>query len=46
MHHTMGYQIAKRRHEELLREAETNRRVKALRTTVNRRAGKRGTSHG
>ena len=46
MQQMMNYELWKQRHEELLREAETNRRVKALRTTVNRRAGKRGTSHG
>jgi hypothetical protein len=46
MHLMMGYRFAKQRHEELLREAEMNRRVKALRTTGNRRAGQRGTRHG
>jgi hypothetical protein len=40
MHHLMGYQFAKQRHSELLREAERNRQVKALRTTGSRRAGR------
>jgi hypothetical protein len=46
MQQMMGYQIAKQRHEELLREAEMNRRARALRTTGNRRADQRGTRHG
>jgi len=37
----MDYQIWKLRHEELLREAEMNRRVKALWATGKRRAGRR-----
>ena len=41
MHHMMGYQIAKQRHEELLREAEMNRQVRALLATGKRRAGRR-----
>ncbi len=41
MQQMMGYQIWKQRHEELLREAEMNRQVRALRTTGNRHAGRR-----
>ena len=37
----MDFQFAKKRHEELLREAEMNRRVKALRATGKRRTGRR-----
>ena len=37
----MDFQFVKKRHEELLREAEMNRRVKALRATGKRRAGRR-----
>jgi len=37
----MDFQFAKKRHEELLREAEMNRRVKALRATGKRRASRR-----
>jgi hypothetical protein len=37
----MDFQFAKKRHEELLREAEMNRRVKALRATGKRSAGRR-----
>ena len=41
MQQMMDFQFAKKRHEELLREAEMNRRVKALRATGKRRAGRR-----
>ena len=34
----MDFQFAKQRHEELLREAELGRQVKALRVTGKRRA--------
>ena len=37
----MDFQFVKKRHEELLREAEMSRRVKALRATGKRRAGRR-----
>ena len=40
MQQMMDFQFAKKRHEELLREAEMNRRVKALRATGKRRAGR------
>ena len=41
MQQMMDFQFAKKRHEELLREADMNRRVKALRATGERRAGRR-----
>jgi len=41
MQQMMDFQFVKKRHEELLREAEMNRRVKALRATGKRRAGRR-----
>ena len=41
MHEMMSLELLKQRHEELLREAEMNRRVKALRATGKRRAGRR-----
>ena len=37
----MDFQFVKKRHEELLPKAEMNRRVKALRATGKRRAGRR-----
>jgi hypothetical protein len=37
----MDFQFAKKRHEELLREAEINRQARALRATGKRRAGRR-----
>jgi len=37
----MDYRIWRQRHEELLREAEMNRRAKALRATRKRREGRR-----
>lgn len=40
MQHMMDFQFAKQRHEELLREAEMNRQVKAMRATGKRRAGR------
>ncbi|MDQ5830315.1 MAG: hypothetical protein M3324_10760 [Actinomycetota bacterium] len=41
MQQMMDYQIWKQRHEELLREAEMNRQVRALLATGKRRAGRR-----
>ena len=41
MRHTMDYQIWKQRHEELLREAEMNRQVRALLATGKRHADRR-----
>jgi hypothetical protein len=40
MQQMMVYQIWKQRREELLREAEMNRQVKAVRATGKRRAGR------
>ena len=40
MQQMMDFQFAKQRHEELLREAEMNRQVKAVRATGKRRAGR------
>ena len=40
MQQMMYFQFAKQRHEELLREAEMNRQVKAMRATGKRRAGR------
>ena len=40
MQQMMDFQFAKQRHKELLREAEINRQVKALRATGIRRAGR------
>ncbi len=37
----MDYRIWRERHEELLREAETNRQARALRATRKRREGRR-----
>jgi hypothetical protein len=41
MHEMMSLELAKQRREELLREAELNRRAKALRATRKRRDGRR-----
>ena len=41
MHEMMGLEFAKRRREELLREAELSRQAKALRATRKRRDGRR-----
>ncbi len=41
MQQMMDYQIWKQRHEELLREAEIYRQVRALLATSKRRAGRR-----
>jgi hypothetical protein len=41
MQQMMDYQLRKQRREELLREAEMNRQIKALRATGKRRAGRR-----
>jgi len=41
MQQMMDYQLWKQRREELLREAEMNRQIKALRATGKRRAGRR-----
>ncbi len=41
MHEMMSLELAKQRREELLREAEFNRRAKALRATRKRRDGRR-----
>jgi hypothetical protein len=41
MQQMMDFQFAKKRHEELLRDAEMNRWIKALRATGKRRAGRR-----
>jgi hypothetical protein len=41
MQSMMDFQFVKKRHEELLREAEMNRRVKALRATGKGGAGRR-----
>ena len=43
MHDSIGLELAKQRHEELLREAEMNRRARALRATRKRREGWRST---
>jgi hypothetical protein len=40
MQQMMDFQFARQRHEELLREAEMNRQVKALLATGKRRAGR------
>ncbi len=40
MQQMLDFQFAKKRHEELLREAEMNRRARALRTTGNRQAAR------
>ena len=40
MQQMMDYQLRKQRREELLREAEMNRQIKALRATGKRRAGR------
>ncbi len=40
MHNMMSWELAKQRHEELLREAEMNRRARALRATRRRCAGR------
>jgi hypothetical protein len=39
MHDLIRLELAKQRHEELLREAEMNRRARALRATRKRREG-------
>ena len=41
MQQMMDFQFAKKRHEELLRDAEMNRWIKALRATGKRGAGRR-----
>ena len=41
MHDMMSWELAKQRHEELLREAEMNRRARALRAARKRREGRR-----
>ena len=41
MQQMMDFQFAKKRHEELLREAEMNRQARALRATGKRGAGRR-----
>ncbi len=41
MRELMDLELAKQRHEELLREAERNRLVKALRAARKRHAGRR-----
>ena len=41
IHEMMSLELAKQRREELLREAELNRRAKALRATRKRREGRR-----
>lgn len=41
MHIMMSLELAKKRHEEMLREAEMNRQGKALRATGKRRASRR-----
>ena len=41
MHEMMGLEFAKRRREEMLREAEMRRQAKALRATRKRRDGRR-----
>ena len=41
MHEMMSLELLKQRHEELLRGAEMNRWIKALRATGKRRAGRR-----
>jgi len=41
MHEMMSLELAKQRREELLREAELNRRAKAVRATRKRRDGRR-----
>jgi hypothetical protein len=41
MHDMIRSDLAKQRHEELLREAEMNRRAKALRASRKRREGRR-----
>jgi hypothetical protein len=46
MQQMMDYQLWKQRREELLREAEMNRQIKALRATGKRRAGRRSALRG
>ena len=41
MHQMMDFQLAKQRHEERLREAESSRQARALRDSRKRRAGRR-----
>jgi hypothetical protein len=41
MHNMMSSELAKQRHEELLREAEMNRQARALRKTREGRYGRR-----